>query len=142
MLMQQLNTPIFKLLSTLLIWFGGILLYRGPNVAVWFFWHPVFALLSLLPFSLIGIFFQQTNRLAVQGPKISSANSDGNTTSTKKKFSNLWHNCFMIISTFCMLFSVYVIWTNKDINGKPHLTSNLIWFFGGGGVLFLICVNS
>lgn len=78
---------------------GYMLWIKGPSV--WFSWHP---------FSMVIAFIL----LAINATLIKKLGGAVNTR---------MHGQLMIASFLIGLFGYYVIYTNKEMKGKPHLTS-------------------
>lgn len=114
---------ILKSILTLVIFGGALFLYDGPDSSIWFFWHPICALISMLPCMSIGIYAQQHN------VKLREKQGKGG-----EYVSHLWHNLLMMAGVALIGFAIYVIYSNKNIFGKPHFRS---WH----GQMGLACVS-
>eukprot|EP00392_Amoebophrya_sp_AT5.2_P014780 g14941.t1 len=115
---------VLKILAVLLITLLLALAYNGPDRSKWFFWHPFFALLAVLPLSTGGIFLNVYNAALKGGTKNSTTTSGR---PAEQRIPNVFHNVSMIAATVCMWVAFYVIYTNKELNAKPHLTSWHSW---------------
>ena len=79
----------------------GAYMFALPGKYIWFSWHPLFMLLSFVTFA-------------------------GNAALIKKigGYENTkMHGNLMMLAVIGALFAWYVIYTNKENFGKPHLTS-------------------
>ncbi|CAD7922661.1 unnamed protein product [Amoebophrya sp. A120] len=135
---SQLGTKLGALLALT----AGIgVLYSGPDSSKLFFWHPFFTILAVLPLATSGIFVNVYNSKIRTGGKVedreaapvASGGAEGAASTEKtrdheekkpqQRLANLWHNLLLISATVAMWSGYYVIHTNKEINGKPHLTT-------------------
>jgi hypothetical protein len=78
-----------------------------PSSSKWFILHPVLAIIGTVCIPVPGVIL--------------------------RKYKGYWskkiHALFFTVSMLCIIFSMYIVWVNKESRGKPHLSS---WHALGG----------
>lgn len=92
----------------------------SESARVWFIYHPIVALIGFGMIATASMAFRRTSAASPTYTKL--------------------HGVTMVLTTIAAIISGYVIYINKDIHGKPHLTS--LHGYLGGGVLFTWLVSS
>jgi hypothetical protein len=87
-----------------------------PGKLIWYSWHPFFMVLAFVPLSINAILLKKI----------------GGYENTKA------HGTLMLLSTLAAGFAFYVIYSNKNMNKKPHFKSP----HGQSGLVILVLYGS